>query len=141
MAFGHGKLAVIKMDNASGALFDLTAISNAIDLPKSLGTGETTSFGQNDKTYIAGLMDGTVSIGGSYDNALDATIQAAVDAVANNTLASLTVEYGPQGTATGKPKYTLEVIPTNYNISTAVAGVGTFKLDCQRTGPTVRSTY
>ncbi len=141
MAFSHGKVASIKMDNAAGTLFDLSGISNSVDRPLSLGTGETTSFQMNDKAYIAGLRDGTISIGGSYDNTLDATIQAAFDAVAVGTVTSLTIEYGPQGTTAGKPKETFEVIPTNYTKSTAVAGVGTFKLDCQRTGATTYAVY
>lgn len=140
MAFAHGKFAVIKMDNAAGTLFDLSGISNNIDYPESMGTGETTSFGQTAKTYLVGLTDATVSIGGTYDNTLAATIRAAIASVVNGTNASLTVEYSPQGTTTGKPKYTFEAIPTGFSTSTPVAGVGTFKLDLQRTGATTDGT-
>lgn len=140
MALGHGKLASIKMDNSAGALFDLSTISNNIDYPESYGTAETTAFQQTAKTYIMGLTDATTSISGMYDNTLAATIRAAVAAVVNGTLASLTVEYCPQGTTTGKPKYTFEAIPTGLSFSSPVGGVGTFKLDLQRTGPTTDST-
>jgi hypothetical protein len=141
MAFAHGKFASIKMDNAAGTLFDLSAISNNIDYPESYGTGETTSFQQTAKTYLVGLTDATLSVGGTYDNTLAATIRAAVASVVNGTNASLTIEYGPQGTTTGKPKYTFEAIPTGLSFSTPVAGVGTFKLDFQRTGATTDATY
>lgn len=134
MAFSHGKAAVIKIDNAAGALVDISAISNAGDLSNSLGTGETTSFGNGNKTFIAGLKEGTFSIGGTYDNVQDAMITAAIDAVAAGTLASMSLEYYPAGTAAGKVKYACETIPTSYTISTPVGGVATFKLDLQRTG-------
>ena len=141
MAFGHGKFASIKMDNAAGTLFDISAISNNIDYPESYGTGETTSFQQTAKTYLVGLTDATLSIGGTYDNTLAATIRAAVASVVNGTNASLSIEYGPQGTATGKPKYTFEAIPTGVSFSSPVAGVGTFKIDFQRTGPTTDGSF
>ena len=141
MAFAHGKFASVKMDNAAGTLFDLSGISNNIDYPESIGTGETTSFQQTAKTYVVGLTDATFSVAGTYDNTLAATIRAAIASVVNGTNPSLTIEYGPQGTATGKPKYTFEAIPTGISFSDPVAGVGTFKLDFQRTGPTTDATY
>jgi len=134
MAFSHGKVAVLKIDNAAGALVDISAISNAADLANQTGTGETTSFGSASKTFIAGLKDGTFSIGGSYDNVQDAMISAMMDAVAAGTLAFCSVEYYPSGVGTGKVKYALETIPTSYTISTPVGGVSTFKLDLQRSG-------
>lgn len=145
MAFSHGKVAVIKMDNAAGTLVDISAISNNVDYPESFGTGETTSFGQTAKSYLVGLTDATVSVGGSYDNTLMATIRAAVAACVTSTVGgsgqTLTIEYGPQGSGTGKPKYTFEAVPTGVSFSTPVGGIGTFKLDLQRSGPTTDSTY
>jgi hypothetical protein len=134
MAFSHGKAAVIKIDNAAGTLTDISNVSNAGDLSNSLGTGETTSFGQGDKTFIAGLREGTFSIGGSYDNNVDKTIKEMIDAIANGTLATMSLEYYPAGNTTGKVKYACENIPTSYTVSTPVGGVSTFKLDLQRTG-------
>lgn len=140
MAFSHGKAAVVKIDNAAGTLVDISAISNAADLANQVGTGETTSFGSANKTFIAGLKDGTFSIGGSYDNTQDIMISAAVDAVAAGTLPTMSVEYFPSGNSTGKVKYACEAIPTSYTISTPVGGVATFKLDLQRTGALTQTT-
>lgn len=142
MAFVHGKNSVIKVDNSAGTLTDISAVTTAVELPRSLDTGETTTFGKNAKEYIAGLNDGTVSISGLYDPAIDATLSAAVDAVANGTLASATVEYSPNGTPNSatKPKFTLEVIWTSYSVSAGVGDVETFKLEGQRTGATTRAT-
>ena len=134
MAFSHGKAAVIKIDNAAGTLVDISAISNAGDLSNSTGTGETTSFGSADKTFIAGLKEGTFSIGGTYDSTQDAMITAMMDAIAAGTLATMTLEYFPAGNVSGKVKYACENIPTSYTISTPVGGVATFKRDLQRTG-------
>lgn len=144
MPFVHGKNSVIKVDNAAGTLTDISAVSNSVEMPRAIDTGETTAFGaaSGAKTYIAGLNDGTVSISGLYDPAVDATLSAAVDAVAAGTLASATVEWSPNGTPNSatKPKFTCEVLWTSYSVSAGVGDVETFKLEGQRTGPTVRAT-
>lgn len=141
MAFVHGKNSIIKVDNAAGTLTDISAVTNSVELPRSLDTGETTTFGTSAKTYIAGLNDGTVSISGLYDPAIDATLSAAVDAVANGTLASASVEWSPAGlpVSATKPTFKLEVIWTSYSVSAGVGDVETFKLEGQRTGATTRA--
>lgn len=141
MAFVHGKNSIIKVDNAAGTLTDISAVTNSVELPRSLDTGETTTFGTSAKTYIAGLNDGTVSISGLYDPAIDATLSAAVDAVANGTLASASVEWSPAGlpASATKPTFKLEVIWTSYSVSAGVGDVETFKLEGQRTGATTRA--
>ncbi len=142
MAFVHGKNSIIKVDNAAGTLTDISAVANSVEMPRSLDTGETTTFGTSAKTYIAGLNDGTVSISGLYDPAVDATLSAAVDAVAAGTLATATVEWAPAGgpASASKPKFTCEVIWTSYSVSAGVGDVETFKLEGQRSGATTRAT-
>jgi hypothetical protein len=141
MSFSHGKLANVQIGDATNTLVDISVISNSCDIPRTLATGETTHFGDTAKEFIGGIEDGTVSIAGLYDNVLDGTIQAAVDSIVNGTNQNLKLQYGPQGNATGKVKYTLNVVWTTYSVSTPVGGVATFKLDGQRTGPTVRAVF
>lgn len=142
MAFVHGKNSVIKVDNAAGVLTDISAVTNSVDLPRSVDTADTSHFGTSAKEYIVGLNDGTVSISGLYDPAVDATLSASVDAVIAGTLASATVEYSPAGlpASATKPKYTLEVLWTSYSVSGGVGDPISFKLEGQRTGPTTRAT-
>ncbi|WP_411721494.1 hypothetical protein [Mycetocola sp.] len=141
MAFVHGKNSVIKVDNASGVLTDISLVTNAVDLPRSVETADTSHFGTSAKEYIVGLNDGTVSISGLYDPAVDATLSAAFDAIIGGSLASATVEYSPAGlpVSATKPKFTLEVIWTAYSTAGGVGDPISFKLEGQRTGPTVRT--
>jgi hypothetical protein len=141
MAFSHGKVAVVKIGDATNTLVDISAITNTCDIPRSVATAEATHFGDVGKEYIAGLEDSTVSIAGLFDSVLDGTISASIDAIMNGTNANIKLEYGPQGSATGKIKYSLNWIPTNYTITTPVGGISTFKLDGQRTGVTTRGVY
>ncbi len=141
MAFVHGKNSVIKVDNAAGTLVDISAVTNSVDLPRSVETADTSHFGTSAKEYIVGLNDGTVSISGLYDPSVDATLSAAFDAVIGGTLATATVEYQPAGgpASATKPKFTLEVIWTSYSTAGGVGDPISFKLEGQRTGGTTRA--
>lgn len=140
MAFVHGKNSVIKVDNAAGTLVDISAVTNSVDLPRSVDTAETSHFGSSAKEYIVGLNDGTVSISGLYDPAIDSTLSASVDAVLAGTLASASVEYSPAGlpASATKPTFKLEVLWTSYSVSGGVGDPISFKLEGQRTGATTR---
>lgn len=140
MPFVHGKNTSISVDNAAGTLVDISAFANSVDMPRPLETAETSAFGQNAKTYIPGQNDGTVSISGMFDAATDQMIAAVMDALANDTLASVTVQYRPAGTGVGRVQYTCEVIWTSYDVSAAVGDLVSFSLEGQRTGGTTRST-
>lgn len=142
MAFVHGKNSVIKVDNAAGTLTDISAVTNSVELPREIETAETSHFGSNAKEYIVGLNDGSVSISGLYDPAIDAILSASVDAVATGALASASVEYSPAGlpASATKPTYKLEVLWTSYSTSGGVGDPVSFKLEGQRTGGTTRAT-
>lgn len=142
MPFVHGKNSSVKIDNAAGVLTDISSVCNTIDLPRSLDTSDVTTFGKNAKEYIAGLNDGTVSISGLYDPAIDATLSAAFDAVAAGTLPTASVEYAPAGlpASATKPVFKQEVIWTSYSTTGSVSDPTGFKLEGQRTGAVTRAT-
>jgi hypothetical protein len=74
MAFIHGKGTAVLFNG-----HNLSGFFNDAGANRSVETAETTVFGKNSKTYIVGLMDGTISLSGLFDgaaNAVDAVIQA-----------------------------------------------------------------
>lgn len=136
MAFKHGKNAVFKVDNSGGTLTDISAYLNEISHPRSVETGETTSFGNSAKTYIVGLSDSTISISGTWDATVDAHLAGIL-----GQDASLSYEYGPEGSGTGAIKYTGECYCTSFEVSSPVADVVTFSAEFQVTGTVTRGTY
>ena len=94
MAFTHGKDSVFKLDNASGSLTDISTYVNNVDFPESADVSETTTLGADNKTYIAGLKDATISLSGLWDATADAIFGAVV-----GQSATLSYEYSPEGTA------------------------------------------
>ena len=136
MAFVHGKSSVFKLDNASGSLTDISSFVNNVDFPETADVAETSVLGASNKTYIVGLTDATISLGGLFD----ATVDAILGAVVGQT-ATLSYEYSPEGTASGKVKYTGEAILTNYALSSPVGDVVAYSADLQCSGAVTRGTH
>ena len=136
MAFVHGKDSVFKLDNASGSSTDISAFVNNVDFPETADVAETSVLGASNKTYIVGLKDATISLSGLFD----ATVDAILGAVVGQT-ATLSYEYSPEGTASGKIKYTGEAILTNYALSSPVGDVVAYSADLQCSGAVTRGTH
>ena len=136
MAFVHGKSSVFKLDNASGSLTDISAFVINVDFPETADVAETSVLGASNKTYIVGLKDATISLSGLFD----ATADAIFGAVVGQT-ATLSFEYSPEGTASGKIKYTGECILTNYAMSSPVGDVVAYSADLQVSGAVTRGTH
>ena len=76
----HGKGTAILVNQ-----YDLSAYLNSADWARTCEAAETTTFGQDSKTYIPGLKDGSMSASGLFDGAagaVDAVFAAALGAAA-----------------------------------------------------------
>ena len=136
MAFVQGSDSSFKLDNASGSLTDISTYVNNVDFPETADVAETSTLGASNKTYIVGLKDATISLGGLFDATVDAILGAVV-----GQRATLSFEYSPEGTASGKVKYTGECILTSYTLSSPVGDVVGFSADLQVSGAVTRGTH
>ena len=115
MAFVHGKDSKFKLDNSSGSLTDISSYVNNVDFPETADVAETSALGSSNKSFVVGLKDATIGLTGLWDSTADAIFGAVV-----GQSATLSFEYSPEGTASGKVKYTGEAIMTNNSISSPV---------------------
>lgn len=136
MAFVHGKDSTFKLDNSGGSLTDISAYVNSVDFPQTVDLAETTTLGDDNKEYIVGLKDATISIAGAWDSTADDILGAVV-----GQASSLSYEYSPEGTASGKVKYTGEAFITSYSTSSPVGDVVGFSADLQVSGAVTRGTH
>ena len=136
MAFVHGKDSVFKLDNSSGTLTDISSYVNNVDFPETADVAETTVLGKDDKTYIVGLKDATISLGGLWDSTADGIFGAVL-----GQSSTLSFEYSPEGTGSGAVKYTGECILTNYAISSPVGDVVAYSADLQVSDAVTRATH
>lgn len=72
MAAVHGKGSLFKLDNAAGVLTDISTYVTSVGLDMPIDEAETTTLGQNNKTFIQGLKSGTISLECNYDATFDA---------------------------------------------------------------------
>ena len=134
--FRHGKSAVFKVDNAAGTLTDISNTLNTVSFPREAETLETTSFGSSDRTYIVGFKNGTISIDGSFDATVDTHLAAIL-----GQDATVSFEYGPEGSTATYTKYTGECIMTSYETSAGVSDIVSFTASFQISGAVTRATY
>lgn len=139
--FRHGKNAYFALDGTAASLVNLSDTLNDITMPREIETAETTAFGNNDKTYITGLTDATVSLSGMFDATVDALIGGNISNLRSGSVSSLSFEYGPAGSASARPKFTGEALITSYEVSSPVGDVVTYSLELQVTGGVTRTTF
>ncbi|MGE3414116.1 MAG: hypothetical protein AB7L91_18065 [Dehalococcoidia bacterium] len=123
MAFVHGKNTVVTLDGD-----DLSAFCNSVEFEQEAEALDTTTFGKNSKTYGGGLKDGTATLEGIYDSTAG-TGPAAVVRPLLGTVVELI--YQPEGTGTGKPTHTADVVVTSYKESAPVAEMITWTAEVQ----------
>ncbi len=92
MAFTHGKDSVFKLDNSGGSLTDISTYVNNVDFPETADVSETTTLGADNKTYIAGLKDATISLAGLWDATADAIFGAMNIALKELQVARLNIQ-------------------------------------------------
>lgn len=141
MAFIHGKKSKFEIDNAAGTPVDLSAYLSDVSFSRSLETAETTTFGNDAKTYIMGLSDATISISGRFDAAGASTVDAVLAGILGQE-ASVTFAYTPGGgsASSSNPKYSGECYCTSYEVSGSVGDVTSFSAEFQVTGAITRAT-
>jgi hypothetical protein len=130
MSAVHGSNSYVSIDGD-----DVSVYLDTATLDKMVETAEVTAFGDDDKEYIPGLRDSTISGGGHWDATGDGFVADWDDG------AVVAVIVGPAGSASGMVEYTFNAILTSYNVDMPVGGRVGFSFSLQRTGATGRSTF
>jgi len=134
--FRHGKSTVFKVDNSGGTLTDISNTLTDVSFPQSVDTAETSAFGTSAKTYVVGLTDATISISGMFDATVDAHLNGIL-----GQAATVSFEYGPEGSTSTNVKYTGEAILTSYEKSGAIGDMVSYSAELQVSGAVTRGTY
>lgn len=128
MAHIHGKNAYVSLGGD-----DLSAFANNVSYSRSADSHDVTTFGQAGHVYAGGLTDGTATIEGIYDDTATgprATIEPLIGTVVE-------LVWRPEGTGTGKPEDTVNVLVTSYEETAPVADMVTWTCECQLSGAVV----
>ena len=131
--FTHGKEAVIKVADSGATLRDLSDVLNTATLSRGVETAETSTLGDDDKTYIPGLRDATISVEGMADT----TTSGYFDGILGLTT---TFEFYPAGEGAGQVKYSGSCILTSFETGAELGGAVTVSGEFQVTGAVTRAT-
>lgn len=140
----HGKNSSFKLDNLANTLTDISTKLTNVDFPSEAELLETTTFQATAKTYIVGFKDNKLSIQGRWDATIDSHLNAILgqgEPTGQTANEGFDFEYGPEGTTTGKTKYTGKAYLVKFQRTGAVNAVSGFTAELQITGDTTRSTF
>lgn len=115
--FRHGKSATIFFATAgstTGAV-RLSSGMNDASLDRSVDTAETTVFGANDKSYLAGLRSASFGLKGNFSS----THAKRFEAMLGNSTGGYLI-YAPESTTAGRRKYKGAVIIDSYKVASPV---------------------
>lgn len=142
MANVMGKNSVVKFDNAAGSLTDFTSYITGLDGPPGdVETDDSTVMGLGARTSLPGLKGATaINMDIMWDDATGAsTIDGALAAIYAaggqlTGLGSISMEFSPAGTASGKRKWSAELWLKNYGITSQVGSIVKAKATFETTG-------
>lgn len=125
MAKIHGKGLVVLLDAV-----DLSTFSNSVEFNRTADSHDVTTFGNNSHRKQGGLLDGTATISGFYDDGATgprATIEPLIGTV-------VALVHRPEGTGSGKPEDTVNVLVMSYTETTPVADMITWQCEVEFDG-------
>lgn len=141
MAFKAGHLAYIGLDNAAGAVQNVSIYNDNISFPQAVEQLDVSVFGSSVKRFIPGLSGGdVVSVSGPLDVTLHSQIQGMLAAQAAGT-AGFSLLYGPGGSVSGQAKISGEVYVASYAVSNGVSGRAEFSASLQVDGAVTNATW
>ncbi len=141
MAKYHGKDCYFGMeDSAATTIRDIGVYCDSIEIDRSTGMADSTTIGLEDKTFLSGLSEATISLSGKYDDTATSGVDVVLSGNVGNDV-SVGFEFGPAGNATGKLKLTGECYVSKYQVSAPLEGVVKFSASLQVTGAVTRGTF
>jgi predicted secreted protein len=132
--FFHGKDAEVYLADSGNTERNLTEYATSVSIPVEVDTAEVSTLGDDDKVYVTGLRDRTISIEGKWD----ATVDGYISGLLGGTPRAWKVF--PAGSAAGRPFYSGSAIVTSFEVSADIGDALTFSTELQNSGAVTRGT-
>lgn len=129
----HGKNTKFLVDDSAGTLRDISAhCDNVSGLPGARALSDVTAYGDAGERFIPGLEGLTFTVSGHFDSVATTGSATVLNGLRTATATS-SFEYGPEGSTTGKVKYSGEAWVENLTVDSGVKEKvpfsATFRLD------------
>ena len=138
----HGKDSVFSVeDSAASTLRDISSQLTNVAFGRKNDLHDTTTFGSEGHTFIAGLTNGTIQLTGWADTTATTGSLTVLDSLVGLDAVTVEWEYGPMGSAAGAVKYSGECVLDTLDISDPVADLISFTCTLQISGDVTKGTY
>jgi hypothetical protein len=141
MALTPSKLAVVKLDNAAGALQDISGYCSACTPSWELGEYSAKPLGTTSTQYATGYFEGTVELSGYWDATIHAQMAALFAGFQGATVTSSSWEFGPGGSTAGLQKTSAELVMTSYEYPSEEDSLNTWSASFRVTGGITNGTW
>lgn len=142
MATIHGKDAAFLLeDSAASTLRNISDQLTSISFSRANDTHDTTTFGKEGHTFIAGLTNGTITIEGFWDKTATTGSATVLDSLMGLDNVTVGWEYGPEGNVAPGVKYSGECILASLDFSEPVADLVTFTAQLQISGDVTKGAF
>jgi hypothetical protein len=132
--FFHGKDAAVYVTDSGGSERNLTEYATSVGLPVEVETAEVSTLGDDDKVYVTGLRDRTISIEGKWDATVDGYLSGLLGGTARGW------KVFPAGSAAGRPFYSGSAILTSYEVTAEIGDAVMWSAEWQNSGAVTRGT-
>lgn len=113
MAFVHGKNTVITV-----ATKDLSEYTDSSELPRTADTHDVTTYGNDSHRKAGGLLDGSFTMSGTYENTASTGPRAVLQPLLGTTVA---IVRQPEGAGAGKAQDSFNAVMGKYTETNPVA--------------------
>lgn len=127
---------LLKFDDTGGTAQDISLQVTEVSPSWDMGLQSVEVLGTQSKQYAAIQDDGTISIKGYWNATIDGYVGGP-----STWRTSRTLEIGPEGSTTGKVKYSCETMIKSYKPPVAASKLNEFTLELQKTGALTVTTY
>jgi hypothetical protein len=123
MSFVHGKNTYFSLGGA-----DLSSFTNQSSFTRAGDVHDTTTYGKNDHVFDPGLGNSNASASGIYDSTVSTGPRAVIEPL---VMTKTTMIRRVEGTGSGKPQDSLDVVVMSYVETSPVADMVTWSVELQ----------
>lgn len=120
---------------------DVSPYLTDVSFERDNDTHDVTTFGSTAHSYIAGLVDGKITLNGLWDKTTLVGTQTVFNAAIGGTAAGYAFIYGPEGSTTGNVKYSGTAVVESYSESAPVADIVKVSVTLRISGAVTTGVY
>lgn len=135
MPAAHGRSSAVFLN-----AYNVSAFLSSFDSTKTVDTAEVTTFGSTSKSYVVGLRDGTITLGGYFDGGAGALDEIMGNILLSDSVNALSICEEGAGVV-GNRCTVAQVLDTSYQITGSISDAVSINAEFQADGTGSSGAY